>query len=1501
MNARRTRSVACTSEGIEGEPPRTSQRKGAGFHALVILAFGWIGTSNTLAADAPWRWTVSQISGQQFDTRQQAESALRALGGKYALAEVIENVNSTETHVTYTYGAKPRGPDVGPWYDYTMQSALTNPHPSEAAAIASVIAWGDQNRQSCTGPTTVTAVSDWLVDRYWFNGQSDRERRNHTVGYDIYPACDRGNMPSTLWRKRDIACPAHMSWNGTVGACALNGIATISGDLRPCSGCDKVGNPSSTSTGAKSLRETDLNLGWIRFERHYNSDADVPYAGLGKHWSHSLSVRMMVTPFGTPQGFVNEAGEPLPIKSDETLDGSGERRESGSPGQHRWLRTDGSSKTFNVVGRLLRDDFVDGRSNVYAYDTNGRLTSVTASGGRSLQFVYHPGPASAESQIKEITSGGVVLVSYGYDANGNLTLVTFPDSTTRQYHYEDTNYPNHLTGVTDENASRFATYAYDALGRVLSSEHAGGAGRVELTYEPDGSTHVTDALGKTSIYRFTNDGRYRKPVSVEFGGATESWTFPSPATDFRRRPLERVDRNGRITKYSYAIIADPATGQSLMHTRTTEAFGTPRQRVKDVYRQYTTPLTAKVEESGRTQTFTYNTRRQVVTSATKDTATAEVRTTTRTYCESVDLVAGCPWVGLLNTIDGPRTDVADVTTFTYDAQGSLKTVTNALGHTTTYDTYNAHGQPTQITDANNLLTTLAYDARHRLIQRCVGGTLPGCSGGELTALDYWPTGLLKKVTSPGGSFIEYHYDPAHRLTEIEDSAGNKIVYTLDDAGNRTGEDTYDPSLTLKRTHTQVFNTLSQLWKDVNAAGTAAVTTTFGYDNNGNQTTVASPLSRNSTSTYDELNRLNQITDPASGVTAFGYDANDNLTQVTDPRSLVTSYTYNGFGDLKTQVSPDTGTTTNTYDSGGNLDTSTDSRGAVADYAYDALNRVTSVSYTLGGVTDQTIAYTYDSGTNQKGHLTGATDANHTLSWTYDAQGRVTGKGQTVSAITKSIGYGYNADGQLASMVLPSGKTITYGYNANNQITSVTLNSPAVTILNNITYDPFGPITGWTWGNSTTATRTFDTDGKLTAINGQEQKTFGYDDAFRITGVTDAADSTKSWTLGYDVLDRLNVATKTSTTIGYTYDANGNRLSQTGTSASTYTMSGSSNKLTSTSGALTRGYSYDAVGNTIASGATVHSYNNANRMKTGRLASGSDTTYVYNALGQRVKKSGGAIVSPIYFMYDEAGHLVGEYDSSGNLIQETVWLGDIPVATLRPNGAIVDVFYVHTDQLNTPRKVSRPSDNALRWRWDPTPFGEGAPDQNPASIGSFVYNLRFPGQQFDAETNLNYNYFRDYDPATGRYVESDPIGLKGGTNTFSYALQEPILHFDPTGLTTYEGYVRCLAERAAGDYSRNCTWQLFASAVEIEKFAANCGAVGNGVVCAATCTAKQIVGDGVWGVAINAHKLAATTVLERIAKEAAEEGVRRGATSVLLIDRVYDVVGATICTVKCVKQ
>ncbi len=115
-----------------------------------------------------------------------------------------------------------------------------------------------------------------------------------------------------------------------------------------------------------------------------------------------------------------------------------------------------------------------------------------------------------------------------------------------------------------------------------------------------------------------------------------------------------------------------------------------------------------------------------------------------------------------------------------------------------------------------------------------------------------------------------------------------------------------------------------------------------------------------------------------------------------------------------------------------------------------------------------------------------------------------------------------------------------------------------------------------------------------------------------------------------------------------------------------------------------------------------------------------------------------------------------------------------------------VYYVHPDNLGTPRMITRPTDNAIVWRWDNNePFGVGAANESVSGT-TFKYNLRFPGQYYDWETGTHYNYFRDYDPSIGRYIESDPIGLGGGTNTYGYVLANPIAFADPLGLEACAG-------------------------------------------------------------------------------------------------------------------
>jgi RHS repeat-associated protein len=265
-----------------------------------------------------------------------------------------------------------------------------------------------------------------------------------------------------------------------------------------------------------------------------------------------------------------------------------------------------------------------------------------------------------------------------------------------------------------------------------------------------------------------------------------------------------------------------------------------------------------------------------------------------------------------------------------------------------------------------------------------------------------------------------------------------------------------------------------------------------------------------------------------------------------------------------------------------------------------------------------------------------------------------------------------------------------------------------------------------------------------------------------------------------LLDRVQTGTSTGITRGYTFDANDNITTITGSAASTETIGTLTNRLNSVSGTPARAYSYDAAGNTLSYTGETFTFNQRGRMSSATASAGA-TDYTYNALGQMIEKSGNG--GTTLLVYDEAGHILGEYGSAGGLIEETIWMGDTAVATLRPNGSGgILIYYVHTDALGTPRKVTRPSDNGLMWRWDPDTFGSVVPNGNPAGLGTFSYKLRFPGQYALSESGLNYNYFRDYDPQMGRYIESDPIGLAGGSySTYAYAGGNPLSKFDPMGL------------------------------------------------------------------------------------------------------------------------
>ncbi len=1050
-------------------------------------------------------------------------------------------------------------------------------------------------------------------------------------------------------------------------------------------------------------------------------------------------------------------------------------------------------EVYNKAGVLQSITSRSGVVQTLSYDTNGRLLEVIDSFGNSLTVARN-----AQNSIKSIALSGGGLVQYGYDSSARLNGVTNLDGTSRSYGYNATtgNYNNFLTALTsvvDESVTTLTQWQYNQAQQAASSVQAGGANSTRFAYNANGTTTVTDALGAVRTYTLSRVGDMNKDTSISGSQCRGCQDSAATTYDSAGYVSSRTDYNGNLTCYQndpvrglelYRVegFAPGSTCPTPLSTYTPET-GTLQRKITTVWNTtWREPQT--ITEPNRTTSFTYDGYGNVLTETVTDTSiTPNVsRTWTNQYFNS-------GLYGQVETATGSRTDITtDVTNYTYyncttgGMCGQVDTVKNGLNQITTFNTYNAYGEPLTITDPNGVVTTLTYDARERVTSKEVGT--------ETTQYSYWPIGLLHVVTLPDASTVSYAYDGAHRLQNITDGAGNEITYSLDALGNHTADSISNALKNLGFYHERFFNTLSELYQDVNnGSPPATYTTTYGYDAQGNQTSIAAPLGRNTTPAYDALNRLDQITDPNSGITKIGYDANDNVASVLDPRSLTTSYTHDGFNEVTKLVSPDTGTNTSTYDSAGNVKKTTDARDAVATSTYDALNRLTKLAYA-----DQTIKYGYDAGAHGKGHLTSASDANHSMSWTYNAQGRITGKAQIVGTLTTSVGYGYTND-DMTSLVTPSGQKIVYAY-TNHQITSISVNG--TTILSNAYYYPFGPVNSWSWGtvNYSSVIRTLDSNGNpsefQTQIPGGTGQTNNYtvDAASRIIGISDSSLASNSFTFGYDPLDRVNSASSTAISRGYQYDANGNGTVQTGTIAYTETNSPTSNQVSSITGSLVRTYTYDAAGNTKSYGSNSYTYNDRGRMSAA-VVSGAITSYIYNALGQLVEKSnsGGAT----YLTYDEAGHLIGEYTSSGALIEETVWMGNLPVATLRPNGSTgcttttVCVFYVLSDLLGSARQVIRPSDNSLMWRWAPDTFGSNTstPNQNPSGLGTFVYNLRFPGQYYQAETGLFQNYFRDYDPATGRYLESDPVGLKGGSySTYAYVGNNPISAYDVFGLAAH---------------------------------------------------------------------------------------------------------------------
>jgi RHS repeat-associated protein len=1271
--------------------------------------------------------------------------------------------------------------------------------------------------------------------------------KNQDCGVDVYswtPAIPFYFVDDT--QLQSTGCPD--------GKCGVSGVdpgsgnrfevipVSAGGNSSPTGNDLPGGGANSTGDGAHTDGEQPLSLTIT-----YNSQAsrlsmweDHMSVGLGMSHNYQRRVtRVMGTsvtgpldwtyvqrPEGRVERFTNVSGvwqsrpgvEAALVKS------------SDPSAQIQWIRTDpsGEIENYDTDGRLVSIAIRAGLVQTLEYDSVGHLQSVTDARGRSLIFTYN-----SNRQIQRIDFPDGQWTTLSFNADGALVNLVRSDGSSREFRYgesgyvisSDHNLVSHLTGIIDEAGKRIVSTWYDDAGRATRTQGANGVGNTTFAYTLSGyqvtSTTITHPLGGIEVRTFQQIAGVNRTTSQTFSCSGCVTRANARTYDSEGRADVFTDFESNVTDFDF----DSAG----LLTQLVSADGTAIERTTTVQWDSALRVPTQVDIAGQRVNYIYNSRGQPTQIKVTDTATNAYRTATLAYCEQAQVDTGaCPLVGLLTAVNGPRLDVTDLTLYTYRPydhggcpanpttcpyrKGDLWKVTSPTANSVTqvreYVARDGAGRLTSIKDPNGVVTDLVYSTRGLLTNVKVRGADNSSEMDDaITQIDYTSSGLVDKITRPDGVFLKFGFDDAHRLTWIEDELQNRVAYSLDEEGNRLvdqWEEYNSAGNVVRRQLTRIFDDLGQLKSVVD--GETGVTDLF-YDDNGEISKITDALSHDATATVDALGRITQTVANATGVGAetavsgFLYDSRDNLTKVADPNGLETNYSFNGFDDLTQLTNPDTGTATYGFDGAGNRTSALDARGVATGYSYDALNRLIGINLP----TDTDIAFAYDTPESDcltgetfgTGRLAKITDGSGSTRYCFDRQGRVVRKVQTVTGgSTLTVGSTYDGAGNLVAMTYPSGAVVTYLRDANGRIVDVkatpTATAAQVTIIDDVTYAPFGPITSIKYGNLRTQNRTYDQNYGIDAIsesNGSGGFIAEYDlDANgNLIGVNERGTLDRDYE--YDGQDRLkamkNAATG-ATIEAYEYDATGNRTKKTvGATAYNYTYVNStpSHRLTNISNNGTR--TYDANGNTTAiAGNVLLTYNDSSRLKTVTLNGTLVRTYLYNGKGERVHRTVHSGSMPtVQFVYDEAGHLLGEYMASGSRVVEYVWMDDRVVGTLRSHDGTT-YQYVQTDHLGTPRAVINPANNVVIWRWDLTASGFGDLGTNTDPDGNaiaFSFNLRFPGQYYDGIENINYNYFRDYDSKTGRYLESDPIGLAGGMTTYGYAFGSPTNNIDPRGL------------------------------------------------------------------------------------------------------------------------
>lgn len=879
----------------------------------------------------------------------------------------------------------------------------------------------------------------------------------------------------------------------------------------------------------------------------------------------------------------------------------------GTAMQYTLTFADGTKRVFSGTSGYLTA-LTDRNNNQVSItrDSSNRITQVTDAASRTLSFAYANASFPLLATSASDATGSVA--TYTYDSSQRLTNVAYPDASQLNFAYDGNNL---LTGVTDAQSKVIESHTYDSSRRGLTSQQANGMDAVTVSYPSAGTTTLTDSLGNSTTYSYTNIGlsHFISVVSGPTCSTCGAGNTSSFAYDSSGNRASSTDANGNATSFTYDSMGNVLTrsnvvsGSTLTWTYTYNSFGealtaqdplgfvtTNTYDANGNLLTSTTPSPDGVKPGSAT-TFTYDTKGELLTV----TDPLNNKTTIAYYS-----------TGLINTI----TDVQNnTTTFTYDARGNRLTAKDALNNTTQFS-YDAMNRLKKITYADTTTTQFAYDTRGRRIS----------------------------VTDANNKVTTYGYDDADRLSSVKDAANNTTTYGYDTENNLT-------SIKDANLHTTSFSYNANRWASKTTFPSGALET-YGYDLAGNLTSKTDRKNQTITYTYDQLNRLTKKSYPDSTAVNYTYDNGSRLTQVSDPTGTY-SFTFDNMGRLTgttTSYSFLTGrnfTTGYGYDPGSNRTGFTDPEGGATAYVYDTLNRPQTLTPPAAFASTGNFGFSYDA-LSRRTQLTRPNSV--TTTYGYDTLSRLLNVTHKKGATTLD-GAAYTVDAagnRLSRTPLPSGTGTNFTY---DPIYELLTSKQGKTTTESYTYDSVGNrLTSLSFSSYT-----YNSSNELTAAGGNT--TYTYDNNGNPLSKVVSGHGGGTTTFAWDFENRLASVTLPGSggTVSFKYDPFGRRIYKSSSSGSSIYAYDGDNLVeeTNSSGGVVARYAQGLnIDDPLAMlrSATVSFYQADGLGSVTSLSNSAGAlaqTYAYDSFGKQTSSSG-SLTNPFQYTARESDTETGLY-------------------------------------------------------------------------------------------------------------------------------------------------------------------------------------------------------------------------------------------------------------------